>query len=260
MQELVDKTFFYFPKKQHLCLLYSDEKVLKSSLFTSLILQISPRNTFFFKVRKTKLGSLLAVCLNQKITIKLPKEATIFIGYQNKEKLIFFEFNKENKPISVYKKENDIWLKSDFLGFSLIENYSVEEYFLKREIIKEALTIQWKKNQDKKQLHGDFTHFNILVDAKKKISFIDEKEVKNSVLYDHFYFYAYYIQCLERSREVTQDDVEKIKKDVLNIIKSICKTDNLSSALKSINLNDATGLFAAYKTKLLTEFIHFMKQ
>jgi len=102
--------------------------------------------------------------------------------------------------------------------------------------------------------------FNILADTKEQLFFIDEKVVENSIFYDHFYFYAYFLQGLERSKTVSLNVIEIIKKDVQTILKSFRKTHNSALELEKIQIEDATGLFPKYKTQFLGEFISSMKE
>ena len=259
MQELIETQFFCYPKQQGLGLIYTDVSVLKTRLFKSLSLQISPTESFFLRLRKSKIGHYLSYFLNfKKIKINFKKESNSVLGYVSNGKTILFCFDKNNNPVKVYdKKATNFWQENSFLGYTIIEEYTKKNYFSNRENIISALKKRWKEIEKGEKLHGDFTHFNILVAAKNELIFIDEKKVKNSKLFDHFYFYSYYLQCLERCKTISKNDVLEIKTDLQNLIKKICKFNNqaaLLPVLNAINTDDAKGLISSKKEEKLLEF------
>ncbi|HHC79595.1 MAG TPA: hypothetical protein ENK46_06925 [Flavobacteriia bacterium] len=258
----MEKKLFYFPKQQSLCLLYSDVNILKNRLFNALSIQVSPKNSLAFRMRKTRIGHFLFTLFFKKkqLILQLPNDA-IKMGYINNQKKVIFEFDKDNKPVYVYKETGQHqWKRENFIGYTLIEAYSKQEYFKKIVCIEKALEKRWKEIP-KTGLHGDFTHLNILIDTAEKLVFIDEKRHENSLLFDHFYFYSYYVQCLEKCVTIDKNEVEAIKKSLQQLIKKICKTDTkkqLLTYLNAITTDKAYGLQPEAKQQRLQDFKDFM--
>ena len=258
MHQLIsnNKLFYYFPKNQNICLLYSNVGVLKTRLFKALSIQVSSKNSFFLRIRKTRVGHFFYNLLFLKRKkLNLPGK-NIQIGYYNNNKLILFEFEKQ-QPIFVYKKNNNSWVKLPFLGYSLIESYSKNEYFKKKKNIEEVLAHRWKQIMDGQSLHGDFTHFNILINDKDKFVFIDEKKVSNSPLFDIYYFQSYYFQCLENCKTISKKNTLEVKRDFNHIVKNVLKYTDEKDLIKYVNLIDnsfAFGLITEQKEKRFEEF------
>lgn len=260
MQKIIEHQFFCYPKLQELSVLYKDVNYLNNRLFSSLSIQMSPKNGFLQRIRKTKFGHYLSEFLTQNtISISSLNTPNFCIGYKNGPKLLLFDFDKENNPTAVYKKGTlGNWEKSTFLGYTLIEKYTKQEYFSKREQIAIVLKRRWEEILNGEGLHGDFTHFNVLISAEDKIVFIDANSCENSKLFDHFYFYSYYVQCLERCNTISKKDVFEIKNDLQNLIKTICYSKDLESLLRNISTKEAVGLFPLEKEGKIIEFSNFL--
>ena len=261
MQKLVETQFYCYPKNQDICILYTDVSQLKTKLFKALSLQVSAKEGFLLRFRKTKLGHNLAKQLKpDKIKFETPNNTNLKIAYKNKDKVVFFNFDEQANCFEVIRKETTkTFINAPFLGYSIIEAYSKKEYFKKRDFLIEALKQRWKEVNLDTSLHGDFTHFNVLISDKKNIHFIDKKQVVNSILFDHFYFYSYYIQCLEKCQTISVTDVSAIKKDLQNCIKEICVLDDVELFLNQINTEDAIGLVVSERENWKKEFVNFMR-
>lgn len=258
----MERKFFYFPKQQNLCLLYSTTQVLKSRLFKALSIQISPKKSFALKLRRSKIGHFFFILFFNETAMNLQvPNNQIKIGYVSNGKKVMFQLNDNNEPIYVYKehKQNE-WKKENFIGYTLIEKYKKEEYFNKIEFVKDALEIRWKEILINKKLHGDFTHLNILVNTANGVTFIDEKHIENSILFDHYYFYSYFIQCIERSKGLYVNEIKEVKRSLQQLIKNTCKLDRtaLIDALEAISTKDANGLTANRKENSIQAFKEFM--
>jgi hypothetical protein len=260
MQKLIENQFFCYPKNKDLCILYTDKEFLKSRLFKALSLQISPKEGFLLRLRKTQLGHLLSTFKkNETLKLKVPEKNNLKIGYKNKDKIIFFEFDENDAPIKILKKnEFEIFEEFEFLGYSILENYTKKEYFNKSGFIKQALEKRWQEITESKVLHGDFTHFNVLFSQEKVFHFIDAKKIENSILFDHFYFYSYFMQCLERCQTISNEEVLEIKADLQNIIFKICKLDTIKAALAAIKIDDAIGIITSERENKFIEFSNFL--
>ena len=260
MQKLNEVQFFCFPNNKDLSILYADKNSLKTRLFKALSIQISPKEGFLLRLRKTQLGHYLSKFdKSDLLIIKLPIHKNLKIGYQNNNKIIFFEFDNNDKPIKVLKvNHTKNYEEFEFLGYSIIENYCKKEYYNKRRFIKLALEKRWQEILENNFLHGDFTHFNVLLSEQNTIHFIDAKKVKNSILFDHFYFYSYYVQCLERCQTISSNDIFEIKNDLQNIISEICKLENLQKVLYDIKMDDAIGVTVSERESKLMEFSNFL--
>ena len=245
--------FYSYPAQKKLMVLYTSPKIFKSPIFQSLIIQISPNNTFLLRLRRTILGHWLYVIFtfNRKISTMIPKEG-IELAYINHEKQVLFEFNNIDLPVKVYKGKRDEsnWNKNDYFGLPLITEYSKKEFNKKWELIQSALEQRWKMLMtgnpfNKYELHGDFTHFNILISNDNLLIEIDQKEITNSILFDHFYFYAYLCQCLSLCSTLSKTDREEIQKKLDKLIIDVCVFDDYNTKIKILNtisLKDAIGL------------------
>lgn len=260
MQKLIDSQFFCYPNNKNLSILYLDKRCLKTRLFKALSYQISSKDGFLLKFRKTNLGHYLSKLSRKDILeFKIPENKNLKIGYKNNDKIIFFEFDENDLPVKVlWKNKDSIFEESDFLGYSLIENYTTKEYYKKRDFIKLALEKRWQQILENKNLHGDFTHFNILISQEQNLHFIDAKKLNNSILFDHFYFYSYYCQCLEKCQTISSSEVAEIKSDLQGIIINICNLDVNKDNLDAINVNDAIGLTQFNREDKMKEFSNFL--
>ena len=258
MQKLIETQFFCYPKNKDLCILYRDIQALDSRLFKALSLQISPKEGFLLRLRKTRIGHFLSsFSTSSKMNAKITLENYIKIGYKNQDKIIYFTLDAMNNPTFILKESSHgIFQNTPFLGYSIIEEYSKNEYFNKREFIKLALQKRWKEVGENTVLHGDFTHFNVLLSLENKLSFIDEKHVKNSKFFDHFYFYSYYFQCLEKCETISNKDVNEIKTDFQNMLCDILKGVDFITNINQIDLKDAIGI--SDKEDKFNEFSNFL--
>ena len=211
----------FFPKRQDLCIVYSSEAI-HSKLFKNLYIQISPKNSLAFRLLKSK--PLLLISSFFKRHIDTPVNDGSYIGLLKPNKHILFEL-KDNEPIAVWKKIKSFpWEKNDFLGYQLISEYTLTEFNRKHELIRKALQTHLNNiNENPANIHGDLTHFNILYNANEELFFIDKKSTKHSKLFDFFYFYAYFIQCISRCSTLPEADKLIITNSLKAIIKDVCK-------------------------------------
>lgn len=220
--------FNCFPKKQEMYLVYSNYKVFESRLFSDLILQSSPKNSIFYRILKSRIGFYISSIF--KYSIKLPTSNLNYIGIIKDVRLVFFELDEDNIPINVWKKSAEMsWVKEKFIGFQLISLYSLANFKVRSLHIEKAFGIHWKNLNKNTVVHGDFTHFNILVDINEKINFIDDKSHINSRLFDFFYFYSYLEQCMERCQTITKVDTSIILNKLEEMIIKVCNYNNHSS-------------------------------
>ena len=226
----------YFPKKQNICLMYTKDLV-SSSLFKNLYIQISPKNSIFFRVLRSSFIIYVRSFFKKKLDT--PKHDGKYLGILKPDKCILFEM-ENNKPTFVWKKTNNSkWEKSDFLGYQLISEYTVHEFSQKHDLIEKALQTHWKAvNNDSSNIHGDFTHFNILHNENSELFFIDKKSDNHSKLYDFFYFYAYLNQCISRCSTLNKSEKKLIIDKLKFILKGVCRYHSKNQFEKDfLNLN-----------------------
>lgn len=248
--------FNCFPKKQDMFLIYSNYKVFKSRLFADLTLQSSPKNSIFYRILKSKFGFYISSIF--RYSFNTPNSNQNYLGIIKMNRYIFFELNNNNIPVYVWRKSSDqLWVKEHFIGFQLLSNYSLSEFQNKSSVIEKAFILQWQKLNKKKISHGDFTHFNILVDNDQNIHFIDKKAHENSKLFDFFYFYSYLNQCLDRCQTITSKDKYTVINSLELIILKICQYSNENDFLNdfnSITLPKKWGLINIEKQNYLKFF------
>jgi len=225
--------FNCFPRKQDRYLVYSNYKVFKSRLFIDLILQSSPRNSIFYRLLKSRIGFYISSIF--KYSLKTPNNNLNYIGIIKENRFIFFEMDNNNFPVNVWKMSDDKkWVPENFIGFQLLSEYSLVEFNKNYLLIEEAFSIQWKQLNLQQIVHGDFTHFNILVDFTNKIHFIDCKSHINSKLFDFFYFYSYLNQCLCICQTISHIDKEMILEKLEVLIVKVCEYSSESDFLNDV--------------------------
>ena len=243
--------FNSFPQRGAIHLVYSHPRLTKSRLFKALEIQVSPKNSILYRILK----SVPILFLKQaiKFTLDTPKNHTDYIGLVKNGKPIFFEMDKKSNPIQVWRSMGEgKWEREEFEGFPIIEAYSLEEVKLKSGLLTQVLQRHWEEiNNDPRHIHGDFTHFNVLVNPKGGYKFIDQKGKSHSKIFDLFYFHAYLCQNIKRSLSAGS----KEKTQALAIINTILKQtvqystpESLDSDLRNINLPKTHGLFNPAKS------------
>jgi len=172
--------------------------------------------------------------------------------------LVFFELDEDNTPINVWRKSGDMsWVKEKFIGFQLISLYTLANFKIRCLYIEKAFSIHWKNLNKNTVVHGDFTHFNILVDINEKINFIDDKSHVNSRLFDFFYFYSYLEQCLERCQTITKVDKSIILNKLEEMIIKVCSYNNqisFNNDCSTIKFPESWGLRNENKQLYLERF------
>ena len=226
--------FNCFPKRQEMYLVYSNYKVFKSKLFLDLTLQSSPKNSIFYRFLKSTIGFYISSIFRH--SFNTPNANPNYLGIIKMDRYIFFELNSHNMPVNVWRKSsNQIWAKEQFIGFQLFSNYTLTEFQNKSSFVEKAFGLQWQELNKKKLSHGDFTHFNVLVDTDQNIHFIDNKAHENSKLFDFFYFYSYLEQCLDRCQTMTNTDKSTVLTSLEDIILKICQYSSKNDFLNDFN-------------------------
>lgn len=249
--------FFNFPWKQNRYLVYSSYKVLKSDFFNDISLQLTPKDSLFFRFLRHRVGFLLSSLKRQNIDV--PNQAADYLGIIKEETIILFEYSK-GKPVWVWRKNNGNWEKEAFIGRQLISEYSVKEFQSKYSIMRSILQSHWSDvTANLLNIHGDFTHFNILIDEKNKVHLIDKKSSNHSKIFDFFYFYSYLIQAVERNTTLSKTDLNIIVSDIQKIIKDVCiynSVNEMNDDLDNMRIPISHGLEDATKRK--EEFLNFL--
>lgn len=247
--------FYCFPKAQPRCLVYSSFEGMKSRLFNELMLQASPKSSFLYSIRKSRLGHLLT-CLSRK-EIEVPDEKQEYIGILKEDRKIFFQM-EGTKPVKVWKSGNgDSWKEEPFLGHQIITRYSIDELEQKKELLRKAFLNNKSETEQNGIQHGDFTHFNILCDSQDNIFIIDRRGIENSSLYDFFYFYSYLKQHLELHKAISDIEKKSILHTVGELIVSVCNyqsIDDFNRDFANISIPKVTGIKDRNRDRFLVEF------
>lgn len=252
--------FYCFPKQQDHFIVYSSVSAFRSRLFSNFIIQASPKNSLFFRLRRTLLGHLIGHLST--IAIEVPTDAN-FVGIIKKGRILLVELER-TVPTNVWRQDQGTgeWKSERFVGYQLIEKYTKHEFHKKLPLMVQALQERWDQVvEDKKSIHGDFTHFNILVDERKAIHVIDPKKMENSPLYDFFYFYAYLRQCLSRCSTLSKPDEVNMVTLLEQHLRRICSYDSkevLLHDLDGIQIPLVSGLNPESKQNYLERFTAFM--
>ena len=225
--------FNNFPKKQNRYLIYTSYEVLKTPFFNDLHLQLSPKNSLYFRFLKTRIGCFLSSFKKQIISV--PVQGAEYVGIVKDDVVILFEY-ANNEPIHVWRKNTTTWEKEVFIGRQLIAEYSINEFKNKYNTIYSVLKKHWIDiNGNPLDVHGDFTHFNILVDKQNKVHLIDKKSTNHSPLFDFFYFYTYLMQALKRSRSLSKSDFKEIEGRMNQIVRDVCYYESKEELLKDFD-------------------------
>ena len=248
------KCYPFFKPSIHL--IYSSYRGFNSVFFSELTLQISSKNSLAYRFSRLSIGDTLGY-LNM-ITLDVPEGKKDFVGIVKYGKVILFELNQKNNPKFVFRKLNLKWKKELFIGHQLITEYTYKEFENKKLLIIKALKLH-KSNLEKNRpfVHGDLTHFNILINDNFNISFIDPKPHENSLLFDFFYFSAYLKNSINRNSILTLEIKLKLVRIVNEIICSVCVYNDkkeLDNDLSAIYIPDGYSSLSVSLPQRLKEF------
>lgn len=237
-------------------MVYSDYQAMKSRIGQALIAQISSKNSFFFRFRNSLAGHYLGFF--NRLSLNAPTTSE-YVGLCKFDQLLLIELGN-GKPLRVWRRDSkDQWANEKFLGYPLLEGYSAGELQKKLPLIKTALSFHWNKSD---KVHGDFTHFNILLGEKNEYYFIDQKTSFNSKIFDFFYFYSYLRQCLERCLTLGEQDtgeyVSLVEGMMLEIVQS-SNTLDISSEISRMKLPDQHGIRAENVDVYRSDFSRLFK-
>lgn len=160
-------------------------------------------------------------------------------------------------PAWVWRKnaESNEWAKEKFIGYPLIEEYTKGELAMKLPIIESVMLYHWKESTF---VHGDLTHFNVLLDAKDQFHFIDRKKTSNPKIFDLFYFYAYLRQSVERCMTLSEKHARSFVLQLERIMVTSTKEtsrNEISHDLSLMKLPSKHGLRDANLQTYKSDFI-----
>lgn len=217
----MNKTFYLLsPPYKKANLLFVKKEIQESKLFKSLAFKLAPQ--WYIKLRKC---NFLNLFLKERISVPNEETFLIYNGYDSK--VFFYE---QNGQIRVKRAIGGEYKEEDFLGYQIHWDFTLKE-IPSLNLLKEILRNHWQNlKEDNSNIHGDFTHSNILVDENNKVSIIDKKEVssKTPIINDLFYFFSYF---LHRAKIYKKDLIyeEKLK----DVFRDILKKD--TEYLKTID-------------------------
>ena len=219
-----------------------------------LMLQLSAKNSWFFRFMKTSIGLGISRLLLQE-RYEIPKPNGDYIGLVKLKEYILFEFDNYT-PIAVWRLDKGVWSSEPFIGYQLIVEYTIQEFKKKKDALKNALALHWTKVCNSLDaIHGDLTHFNILVDSNNEFHYIDRKSGNHSKLYDIYYFYAYLNQCLHRCTSIGHNERNEIVQLLNELLESLnlynSSTEYLTD-VSTMNIPASSGLIN--QEAYLTEF------
>jgi hypothetical protein len=237
------KIFYYFPYKRHPCILYADSSLFSTKIFSVLYNKIGFGSVKLRLRCNVYLSKLFELINRGYEDVPDNRVEMIYDGFDNK---IYFVFNAEGGVSEVYVKDrsksSSLIKKKKFLGYpvyydktcSMIENEKPLRNFLKN---------HWSslKNGTSK-LHGDLVPFNVLIDDKNKVHLIDSrKRVTNSLISDHFYFYAFFLDMIKKQKPYSASNYQNIQQTLDNMYLYIFKGENkafLTKLVSQIKINE----------------------
>ncbi len=251
---MVIKQFYCFPKKQSSMILYSNCSDFQLELFQVLFSLIGGRFSIAFRIRK---NFIVDQMIKNFISIqyRIPSE-DVRLVLVKKNSINYFHF-RQDQPIKVTsQKDNKQSEENKFLGYPVIYQYSIVE--LNSESLLETLTNHWQEiKSGQRSLHYDFTHSNIL-NNKGTINIIDAKQGgKNSLIYDHFYFFAYLLKRFNQDQRINNQRLLKLIDALNNLYNKIFTGETVSSLNQLINdlrYVDPSGITLDEYTKYKKQF------
>jgi hypothetical protein len=217
------KTLYLFSPPWKKVKIYFDcTETLDTDLLKVLTQKTLPR--WYIEIRSIKLFNPFFK------TKSFVPEKNTFVKYRGYDSEIYFYYEREN--IKVIRKENGEYVKEEFLGYPIHWDFSLDS-LPNNELLTDLLKNIWLglKNGDM-DIHGDLTHYNILVNKNGDITIIDEKKVSKDTpyIFDLFYFYAYFLHraSLYGKRNIYEDILKTIYTEIFkgeerNILKDIEK-------------------------------------
>lgn len=232
--------FYYFPYKRFPTLLYRNRKIFETKLFKVFYNKLFP-NIYLMRVRRDNVlfNKFFETLFFKNEAIPNNDIQLVYCGY---EKIIYFGFdNFFNIKNTIWHKEGQHFIKERFLGYPIYFDYS-SGVIKDRDAIIKFMINHWKSLKADKTLHGDFTHMNILIDDLKKITAIDAKVgTQNSLISDHFYFYAYFLYMLKKHRKTAISEYQKLKLSIEDILRVVFECEDklfLHNLVESIKLDE----------------------
>ena len=208
----------------------------------------------YYKIRLSKIFTFFFNWIFKR-TLEVPEEST-FLVYQGYDSEIFF--HKKDGEIKIIRKRGKQYVREDFKGLPIHYDFSLNYIPNKKPLIK-ILRIHLEKLLDNKiSIHGDLTHYNILVNNKKHVSIIDSKPNPNytSILTDFFYFYSYFLLRSKLNKIFYHKQSFLLEKELLDIYKEVFKNSDIEMIEEikkirkdSFHASKKESVFIYYKTK-----------
>ena len=234
------RKFFIYPYARTPCILYENEKLRKTVLFRSLM------NKMFGDTLKRKFRNNF--CINALfkpfsyiyIHVPHPNAKLIYIGY---DRTVFFVLKGDFEVDYVYtvERKSAIIKKQKFLGYPIFWNKNAET-IENKSILTHYLKTHWVSLRNgSAKMHGDFTPFNLLLSENGQVTAIDHSNRnEKSLLFDHFYFYAYFLHMLDFTIFRYPKNYRHLEHELNNIYREIFEDENkkfLQNEIKKIDLN-----------------------
>ena len=212
------KRFFYYPFPRKRALLYTDRDVLRSELFRALDCKLFPENPPVLKLRRGACASLAEVLFRKHCDVPAAEVSLIYLGYESN---VYFALDAAGCPARVWRERDAAVKEEAVLGMPVFFDPAAGEpdSILK---LKEFLRQHWINLRAGGSLHGDLTHFNILLSQQGVVSAIDQRPpLQTASLSDHFYFYAYLLRAVRRYRPASDARHEQVKAVLDGLMKSV---------------------------------------
>jgi hypothetical protein len=170
------------------------------------------------------------------ISLEVPHPAVEII-YQGFERKVYFVLNAcgQVDHIFVLEKEKKIPEQRPFMGYPIFWN-KCDETIVNSGILKQFLMNHWQSlNSGEAVIHGDLTPYNILVNEKGEVTTIDPRNIQiDTLLYDHFYFYSYFLQMIDYRIFGYPKNYYSLKMELQKIFIETFADENKSVLMKEI--------------------------
>jgi hypothetical protein len=254
-EKLNIKTLYFFPFKRFPVILYQDRQIFRTRLFNVFYNKLFP-DILLLKVRRDSIlfGKIFEMLFSNKVNVPNNDIRLIYYGY---DRICFFEFDDRFRiKDNVWYKDRSGFYKEPFLGYPIYYDYN-SDVIENSDLIIQFMVDHWKNLKAEKPLHGDFTHMNILINDRNQINVIDAKEdVDNSLISDHFYFYAYFLAMVKKHKNKDIVAYQKIKFSLENILRFVFQKEDKTFLINSLEVID----FNKFCMPGAKEFVHTFKK
>ena len=250
----IESYFYIFsPVKLGTEIFFKNETTLKEEVTAVLLNRKYP--LWVIKIRTLKLCTkLFSFFLKRK---KLTPNNEVYLIYEGNDSTLFF-CQKEDKRYVLREENNGKISKEDFKGLPIHYHFNGRKIQNRQQIIRIIKNHLKSLKSGNVKTHGDFTVYNILINNKNEISFIDRRENSSkSILSDHFYFFTYFLIRIKRHNRFNIIKQKSLEKELIEVFRLVFKDEDQSILKEIANITIEDIVIPKGKKKFNTYFMKF---